>query len=418
MRSSFAVSRSNGASSVVLAVSSINAFSCSGAPAARVHAALRRRGDVRLVLDRARPQQRFPMRGAGRHGEGGRHEHGVERSERAIQLGVAHIVADREREAPEWARHGHRALARLERARLVVALFVCAEAKEVHLVVARDALAGIVVDEARAADAPGIGARDGHRAADEPDGMRARTAGKKILDGSRALGLAQAHLVGFVAADEVEVLRQRDEPSACRDGSADQAAGGLEVRCDFGPRDHLHRGDTHRAHCVAVSVGVGATLTFVTLGSVQLPLTSNSCAKSWPSGFLSTCCASAAATPTTGLTIAMAVDAEPPRLGTTRTLRFSVSCARSTCPDIATSAAGPRMRNCRRSMRPWSTRDAASMRSKRNPLENTSRKSSVMRRGSACRFMSEISLPSPGSISRHWAFSALLLSSPPSTMPG
>jgi hypothetical protein len=48
------------------------------------------------------------------------------------------------------------------------------------------------------------------------------------------------------------------------------------------------------------------------------------------------------------------------------------------------------------------------------PLENTSRKSSRMRRGSICRLMSEISLPMPGSISRNCPSLAASLSSPAS----
>src|SRR5207248_11030451 len=103
-------------------------------------------------------------------------------------------------------------------------------------------------------------------------------------------------------------------------------------------RHHLQRSDFQG---VTDSVGGGVEVSFSTFGSTQLPETWNSCAKIWPSGFRSTRCAIAAATPATGLTSATAVDAVPPRLGTTRSLRFCVSCSRSTCPDIATSAVGP-----------------------------------------------------------------------------
>src|SRR5581483_8169107 len=311
-----------------------------GAPAAGMRTALGGGDDVSLVLDRPRPQQRLPMRRAGRHGESRRHEHGVEGRERAIELGVAHIVANRKREAPERARHGDRAIARFESAGFVVALIARGKAKEMHLVVACDALAGVVVDQAGAADASLVGAGDRSRAADEPDVMLTRRAAEKILDRAATVGLAQANLVGLGPADAVEIFRQRDEPCPGCGGRGDQSRGGLKVRGELGPGHHLHRRNAHLAHCVAVSVGGGATVRLTTFGSAQLPLTSNSCAKSRPSGSFSTFCASAEATPATGLTIVTRVEAEPPRLGTTRTLSAWLSRARSTRPDIATSAAG------------------------------------------------------------------------------
>src|SRR5205085_783950 len=143
-----------------------------------------------------------------------------------------------------------------------------------------------------------------------------------------------------------------DQARAGGRGRRDEPPGGVEVRRELGRGHHLHCGNAHLGHRMAVSVGLGAAVTFSTFGSAQLPLTSNWCAKSWPSGSLSTFCASAEATPATGLTIVTSVEAEPPRLGTTRTLRACVSCARSTRPDIATSAAGPRMRNWPMSITP------------------------------------------------------------------
>src|SRR3954466_3565427 len=155
-------------------------------------------------------------------------------------------------------------------------------------------------------------------------------------------------------ADAVEVSRQRREPRAGGSGLGDQPASGVEVRAELGRGHHLQRGDARLRHGVAAWFGVGSMMILVTLGSVQLPLTSNSCEKIWPSGFFSTFCAIAAATPATGLTIATpvgargapapatgltiatAVEAVPPRLGTTRTLSACVSSARPTRPDIAT----------------------------------------------------------------------------------
>src|SRR5438067_1202332 len=80
----------------------------------------------------------------------------LQRAERAVQLGIAHIVANREGESAEGAFDRDRPVAGLERPRFIVTLVAGGEAEEVHLVVARDAFAGIVVHQARAADMPFI----------------------------------------------------------------------------------------------------------------------------------------------------------------------------------------------------------------------------------------------------------------------
>src|SRR5256885_2171221 len=182
--------------------------------AARMHPALSRRNDVRLVLDGAGAQQRFPVSGTGGHGEGRGNEHGVEIAELAIELGKAHIVANRQREAPEGALHRDRALARLERARLVVALVARLEAEQMHFVVACHPPPGIVEHQAGAADAARVRTRYGGGAADYPDAVAPRGGGEKALDRAHAFGLAHLDLVGFVPADEIEVLGQRHQPPA------------------------------------------------------------------------------------------------------------------------------------------------------------------------------------------------------------
>src|SRR5207247_1075763 len=87
-------------------------------------------------------------------------------AELAIELGKAHIVANRQRETPEGALHRDRALPRLERARLVVALVACLEAEQMHFVVARHPPPGIVEHQAGAADAARVRTRYGGGAAD------------------------------------------------------------------------------------------------------------------------------------------------------------------------------------------------------------------------------------------------------------
>src|SRR5207244_202761 len=151
-------------------------------------------------------------------------------------------------------------------------------------------------------------------AADNPGPVLARRRGEEILDRAGAVGLAQLHLVALVASDEVEVLGQRDHLGAGGDRSRDQPPRRLQVGVQLGPRNHLDRRDPRR-HGAALSLAGSATESLVTLGSLQLPVTEKSCAKIWPSGFLSTRCAIAAVTPATGLTMPITVEAESPSPG-------------------------------------------------------------------------------------------------------
>jgi hypothetical protein len=73
-----------------------------------------------------------------------------------VQLGEAHIVANRKREPAEGAFDRHGPISGLHGARLVIAFGLILESEQVHLVVARDAPAGVVVDQASAAHALSI----------------------------------------------------------------------------------------------------------------------------------------------------------------------------------------------------------------------------------------------------------------------
>src|SRR5206468_5210454 len=128
----------------------------------------------------------------------------------------------------EGAFDRHRPVAGLERAGLVVALVARGEAEEVHLVVARHALAGIVVHHAGAADMPFIRTRYGDGAGNDPELVIAGGARKEILDRARAVGFTGAQLVGVLAPDHVEVLWQRDEARAGGRRGGDEAPGSLE----------------------------------------------------------------------------------------------------------------------------------------------------------------------------------------------
>src|SRR2546423_130939 len=182
-----------------------------------------------------------------------------------------------------------------------------------HLVVARHTLSGVIEHQAGAADARRVLGRYGGGAADYPDPLLACRRGQEILDRPFSLGLGELHLVGLVAADEVEVLRQRHELRAGGDRGGDQARGRAQVGLELGCRNHLDRRHPGLRHGDTDSLAGGMAASLLTLGSLQLPVIEKSCA---------------------------------------------------------------------------------------------------MRRGSACRLMSEISLPMPGSISRNWPSSALILSSP------
>ncbi len=67
-------------------------------------------------------------------------------------------------------------------------------------------------------------------------------------------------------------------------------------------------------------------------------------------------------------------------------------------PVIVTEAAGPSSRRSVVRIRPRSIWKLPTMSSKAKPSLNTSRKSSVIRRGSACSDSTPSSLPMPGSI--------------------
>ena len=85
-----------------------------GLAAILMQAGLRGGDDEHAVLDRARPQQDFPMRLAGLAGEGGGHRHdlGPGRRLRPEEFGKAHVVADGAAELAERQVHQPRRAAR------------------------------------------------------------------------------------------------------------------------------------------------------------------------------------------------------------------------------------------------------------------------------------------------------------------
>ena len=143
-----------------------------------------------------------------------------------------------------------------------------------HLVVARHARALLIKNKASAEDPVRVFGFDRRGTADEPDLVATRRSGEKILDRAFAVALAHLHLVALVAADEVEVLRQRDQARSRRGGLPDQAVGRLEVGRHLGRRNHLQRRDLG-LHWLfpCASTGCAWMPIFATLGSLPPPVT-------------------------------------------------------------------------------------------------------------------------------------------------
>ena len=129
----------------------------------------------------------------------------------------------------------------------------------------------------------------------------------------------------------------------------------------------------------------------------------NSCVAAAISGLLSTICARKVPRPMAGL-IAVATSAAVPALisGTTTTRRFCVSRAMSAEPSISTAALTPFICRLLVLATPWLILASPRRKSKAKPWLKTSRKSSVSRRGSACRLSTPSSLAMPGSALRNW----------------
>ncbi len=98
--------------------------------------------------------------------------------------------------------------------------------------------------------------------------------------------------------------------------------------------------------------------------------------------------------------------------GTTTTRMSWVSRAMSARPSISTAAFTPFICRLLVEAMPWAMVTSPRRKSKAKPSENTSRKSSVSRRGSDCRLSTPSSLARPGSALRNWPDSMLTLKAP------
>ncbi|MNV81210.1 hypothetical protein D3C71_1748600 [compost metagenome] len=124
-------------------------------------------------------------------------------------------------------------------------------------------------------------------------------------------------------------------------------------------------------------------------------------------------CARKLPRPTTGLMAVATSDAVMALIsGTTTTRRSWVSWSMLALPSISTAALTPFICRLLVVATPWLMRMSPRTKSKAKPSLNTSRKSSVRRRGSDCRLKTPRSLASPASALRNWPDSTFRLTCP------
>src|SRR6266566_7827875 len=115
-----------------------------------------------------------------------------------------------------------------------------------HLVVTRDALAAVVVEQARGTHVSDGGRANRQRAADQPQPMRARLFRQKILYRTAAVDLSERESIALRLEHTGKILRQDREPAAGARGGGDEATGLAQVGVDVGTRGHLDRRRTRR----------------------------------------------------------------------------------------------------------------------------------------------------------------------------
>src|SRR5690349_763001 len=103
------------------------------AAAARMRPGLGRSEQITLILDCPRPQQRLPVRLTGARRERGGNDDQREVAERAIKLGEAQVVTDRQADAATWSGKRSGVAAGNDRLRLVVVLVAVRKTEQVNL---------------------------------------------------------------------------------------------------------------------------------------------------------------------------------------------------------------------------------------------------------------------------------------------
>src|SRR5882762_7600216 len=352
------------------------------------------------------------MRAPRGRGEGRGNEDDVHRRERAIELGKAHVVAHRKRDASEGRFDCAGLGARFDRSCLVEAFRSEIQPEQVDLVVARDAPPVRVVDEAAVSHLARIVARERHRASDEPHAVPPRRPREEILDRPGAVLFLGGHLVRVAHTEDAEVLGEHDELRSLSRGPGDELRGGGKILLDSRRRHHLHHCGLEcgrRAHgndgCWLRSVPRTSALRRSATGFSQVPVTRYSNVRAWPSGFFRILSRMNAPRPQIGFTTTARIEEMLlPTEGSTRACRSCVSFTRSTRPSMLTRAEGPCMRKFFVVIAPLAMSALHETRSKANPRPKRSRKSSVTQ---DCMLRTPMSRATPGSAFRNCPLYAL-----------
>ena len=142
-----------------------------GAPAVLVDAALRRRQQIALVFDGTGAQQQFPMDLTGSVGEGRRRQYQVQWAQRAIQLGKAQVVADRQTQPKACDIGNYRRAAGFNRVGLVKAFTATVQSEQVNLVVTGQPLTIGAKQQAGVSHLVDLVGNQGHGTTEQPDAM-------------------------------------------------------------------------------------------------------------------------------------------------------------------------------------------------------------------------------------------------------
>ena len=267
-----------------------------------MHSALCGSQNVGQIFDGACAQQYLPVRAAGGEGEGAGHQQqvGTRLRVRPVQLRKAQVVADRQAHAPRRSvagRHGkaNRLAAGRDHVRLVEMLAAIVEAKQVNLVVARDAFTLGRIHQRGVEHMVVTGRAQGQRAAHNPQPQLTRRGRQKLLNAAVSRLLAQRQLVGVALAHDAEILGQGRQLRAFARRLLQQGACCGEVGIERDARHHLNSG---YFHCFSPAVGLeessavgsGSSAFFAaseasllrlatrsTRGSDQVPSMRNSC---------------------------------------------------------------------------------------------------------------------------------------------
>src|SRR5580692_8504500 len=130
-----------------------------------------------------------------------------------------------------------------------------------NLVVARDALAGTVVQKGGIRNAAVAVSLEGRAAAENPQLQLPGGLAQEILHRARAVSFRDLQLIRILEADEREVLRQTGDLGASIFRLAQESCGGGEIVLDHVTRGHLNCGYcSHHFGASAVAVAASALL--------------------------------------------------------------------------------------------------------------------------------------------------------------